>query len=285
MKDMTKNVVNMLKISEHQFDQLYIRFLLVWHVKADTGYGSNNFLPGFFPVPQKNEYIAVRTVAGEGVIELANGAAVFTLTENTFICVKRLDITYVFCSKDHWDFEWYLFETTDASHITLNQIRTVCRTETERRISEDCFRSIGSDVYHQALYSQHLFQSLLALWHTDGIENALLRETNITSILNFTIDKLSLKVTVLEIANMLNMSEQKLRRMFITYVGMPPKRYMEERRLANALELLEATTLTVKEIAEKCGFFDSCHFHRCFKKKIGYSPKMARGNAPTSKDI
>ena len=58
-------------------------------------------------------------------------------------------------------------------------------------------------------------------------------------------------------------------RLFKQSVGTTPHAYLTDIRLRNAKMLLESTTLSTAEIAEKCGFESVSHFQVLFKKKTG----------------
>jgi len=268
------NIQNGLSNIDWKFDEPLPRLLDMWRVSVDVDYDSETFAQVHFNNPKDNDYAALRTLSGEGVIHTRNGE-VITLTANTFITVKESELIRWYCKVPPWSFEWYSFEIDNDLQIAPNHLRSVIRTETERRMCEECFANIGSEFYNQARYAQYLFHSLFALWHIEDMHSSL-REKNIEYILKYAIAELSINLTIPKIAEKLNMSEQTLRRVFVTNTGMSPKRYIEEKRLKTAFDLLEATTMTVKEIAEQCGFCDSCHLSRCFKKRFGCSPKDAR---------
>lgn len=63
-----------------------------------------------------------------------------------------------------------------------------------------------------------------------------------------------------------------LRRLFRAAYGLPPHRYWMRRRLDAARELLRQTSLPLKEIAQRCGFYDEYHFSRKFKSAQGVPP-------------
>lgn len=73
-------------------------------------------------------------------------------------------------------------------------------------------------------------------------------------------------------------SQSGLQRAFYQHCGMAPKAYLTKLRVSKALELLAENTLTVKEIAFRCGFSDEKFFSRVIKKKYGFSPTQMRKN-------
>ena len=263
---------NILNTAIRQIDEPKIKLLRIWQIEQELGFDSAEFTNK--RATNHNEYLAVRTAAGEGVFQMTNGEEL-TATAHTVIIAKLTELHRWYCTKADWICESYTFEAEDASHLNTNRVLSVFITETERRIRNDCFTYLGRDSHQEAAYAQNLFKSLLMLWHIEP-ERQSIRDTNIEYILDYATNMASSKITVSEIADNLNMSKQKLRRMFITYTGLTPKQYIEEKRMKAAFDLLEASTMTIKEIAFRCGFYDQFYFNRRFKEKFGYPPKMVR---------
>lgn len=65
-------------------------------------------------------------------------------------------------------------------------------------------------------------------------------------------------------------------RLFSAYTGMPPGEYQAECRLKLARHLLRSSDLSIKEIAEQCGFEYSSDFIRFFKKHTKMTPHRFR---------
>lgn len=80
------------------------------------------------------------------------------------------------------------------------------------------------------------------------------------------------RVRVKELARAAACSPTHLRRLFRTGLGISPKRYLLERRLQRAAELLRSTDHTVQQVAEACGFESLSYFHRRFKTRFGCTP-------------
>ncbi|HEX2616368.1 MAG TPA: AraC family transcriptional regulator [Flavobacteriales bacterium] len=59
--------------------------------------------------------------------------------------------------------------------------------------------------------------------------------------------------------------------------GMPPGRWVRQRRLERAHTLLGSGTLQVSEVAFQCGFENLSHFSRAFKETYGTTPATVRG--------
>jgi transcriptional regulator GlxA family with amidase domain len=84
------------------------------------------------------------------------------------------------------------------------------------------------------------------------------------------------KLSVSKMAQLVNLSPSHLHRLFKSETGKTPAIYLKDRRMKKAQELLESTTLSVKEVARKVGVSDDSHFVRDFKKALGLTPARYR---------
>jgi AraC-like DNA-binding protein len=75
-----------------------------------------------------------------------------------------------------------------------------------------------------------------------------------------------------KLARSLGVSYTWFRRMFTEHTGLSPHQYRIQIRLGRARTLLSETTLTVKEVAYRCGFESEHYFSRLFKRKTGLAP-------------
>ena len=71
-------------------------------------------------------------------------------------------------------------------------------------------------------------------------------------------------------------STRHFSRAFRQSMGMPPHRWLLQRRVEKARGLLKEGTLTMSEIAAVCGFADQSHFTRVFSLITGVSPSAWR---------
>jgi AraC family transcriptional regulator len=63
-----------------------------------------------------------------------------------------------------------------------------------------------------------------------------------------------------------------LRKLFHMHEGCSPKQYLEAIRYENAVRLLLHSDLSLRTIAEVCGYSDEFHFSKVFKKTAGQAP-------------
>jgi AraC family transcriptional regulator of arabinose operon len=86
-------------------------------------------------------------------------------------------------------------------------------------------------------------------------------------------------LAVTDLARRVNLSRSRLTHLFRAEVGCSPARYLREARLDRARQLVEQTSLSIKEIMARVGFNDPSHFTRDFSKRHGASPRKIRARA------
>jgi AraC-like DNA-binding protein len=80
------------------------------------------------------------------------------------------------------------------------------------------------------------------------------------------------EISLKSLAGECGLSVRHFARGFRLAVGVPPHRWLMERRVERAKELLETRALPLTDIASFCGFADQSHFTRVFKNMVGKSP-------------
>jgi len=79
-----------------------------------------------------------------------------------------------------------------------------------------------------------------------------------------------------KLAELAHASESHFIRMFRRALGRTPARHVQERRVSLAAELLMRTSLSIDEIAERCGFANRYHFSRVFAQRMANPPARFR---------
>jgi transcriptional regulator GlxA family with amidase domain len=83
-------------------------------------------------------------------------------------------------------------------------------------------------------------------------------------------------VPLAELARACKLSPGHFARAFRQATGQPPHRWLMEQRIEKAKQLLVDTTLSLAQIAQRCGFADQSHFTRVFVQLVQSSPGQWR---------
>jgi AraC-like DNA-binding protein len=79
-----------------------------------------------------------------------------------------------------------------------------------------------------------------------------------------------------DIAGVLGLSPSYFARAFLKTTGLPPHRWLLQRKLLRAKQLLRGTSLPLTEISSTCGFADQSHFTRVFGRTERLTPARWR---------
>ncbi len=78
------------------------------------------------------------------------------------------------------------------------------------------------------------------------------------------------------LAAVVNLSRSHYTTLFRRVTGYAPLRYLNHLRMQRAVQLLDTTNLSIKEISEQLGFSDQFYFSRAFSKMHGHAPSEHR---------
>jgi two-component system response regulator YesN len=80
------------------------------------------------------------------------------------------------------------------------------------------------------------------------------------------------ELSVEDLARAVNLSSSYLAHLFKAETGVSLFQYLKSLRMRKAKELLETTFLSIKQIRNRVGVKDKCHFARDFKRTYGLTP-------------
>jgi AraC-like DNA-binding protein len=89
-------------------------------------------------------------------------------------------------------------------------------------------------------------------------------------------ENLSMQVSLGKVAEECGLSVRHLARAFRQSTGVPPHRWLLDRRVERAKELLPDAKLSLSDVALACGFGDQSHFTRTFTAAVRLSPGVWR---------
>ena len=106
--------------------------------------------------------------------------------------------------------------------------------------------------------------------------NALMSGYTLRRVTNYIEDNLTKDLTLAEIAAVAHMSPHYFSRAFRKCTGIPPHRYVIDRRIEKAKTLLSDNYLPLVEVGLSVGFQNQSHFTTLFHKRTGVTPKVYR---------
>lgn len=83
-------------------------------------------------------------------------------------------------------------------------------------------------------------------------------------------------IAVTELAAALAMSARTLARRIAAATGLSPIRFVQRRRVLQAANLIETTSMTVEEVAERVGYGDATALRKVVKRELGITPAALR---------
>jgi AraC family transcriptional regulator len=99
----------------------------------------------------------------------------------------------------------------------------------------------------------------------------------ISRVHEYCLKNMSRAVSVNDMAKCAGYSRYHFTRLFKEHTGSSPQYFMNELRIRIAIQLLQTEQLSVKEIAQRCGFEDVSYFCKIFRKFQKVSPNEFRG--------
>lgn len=103
-------------------------------------------------------------------------------------------------------------------------------------------------------------------------DNEYANSGRIRQVQEFVKQNYSRKISLKEISALVNMSQSSFNRFIKKRTGKTFVEYMNDQRIAYAIDLLIKTDMSVGEIAYKCGFNNIANFNRLFKKFKNTTP-------------
>ena len=117
-----------------------------------------------------------------------------------------------------------------------------------------------------SLYDKRIFQ---VAFQSKQVSSSPKR--NLTRLLN---NSDTLKLSISDLANLSGRSTSTFTRDFKAIYDIPPKQWLQNKRLDRAYEQLTKTELTVTHVAADLGYENVSHFIKSFKEKYKITPKQ-----------
>ncbi|MFR3225736.1 MAG: helix-turn-helix domain-containing protein [Blautia massiliensis (ex Durand et al. 2017)] len=169
------------------------------------------------------------------------------------------------------------FDTSVPTHTNLlrpgGAVGAQLRAEVERLYKQRTSRAYGSDLLAQgALVELLVGLNRMAEERSDSGPAGASDEA-VDAVLHYINEHFSEPLTLDELAARFFISKYHLLRKFDAQVGTTVHRYILQKRLINAKQLL-AGGVPPSQVCQYCGFGDYANFYRAFKTEYGQTPRQ-----------
>ena len=221
------------------------------------------------------------TISGAIALEWKGERRLIRSGEGMLLSVPEDHCYFLPPESDHWDSVYLNFTGRDCRRL-IGDIRQAWGShfpvapaaETLRlahgRLEELAAGKVFSPYEATAFATRFLMTLAEELAGTNPAEPAFLETIRLAV-------KRDPTISVKKMCRISGYSKLYFERLFKRLTGMTPAAYLQQQRLAHALELLRHTSQPVYEIAAACGFRDSAYFCRVFRRKFGMPPGSRRG--------
>lgn len=150
-------------------------------------------------------------------------------------------------------------------------------------------RLIHFEMQRQGEYSSSLMNHYNSIIIIKVTEKCNTMRENKFGILDYAVNYINLNymnnISVKELASFVGYSYDYFRKIFLEYMKISVKDYIEKVKFHNAQELLFNSDKNIKSIAYRCGYSSPAHFCMIFKKKTGHSPYSVRKKGITNQQL
>jgi AraC-like DNA-binding protein len=226
------------------------------------------------------------TLAGSGVLELDNRILSLTAGSLMLALVPGRHSYYLPKDSVSWEFVYFVIYGREALRIlaiverAMGNVLVLRDGGTVIKTMHSSLRFFNANrdsitAFDNSRYAYDLCLSLAGecFSHPDGGQ-----ESRFLEVKKFIKDNLHRDVSVSEMAVIASLSRSHFTRLFTESEGLTPNTYLEDLRLKTATQLLRTGTMSVKETAFACGYYDVNYFCRVFKRRMGITPGEFRMN-------
>jgi AraC-like DNA-binding protein len=205
-----------------------------------------------------------------------------TLCQHLIYYIVKVDLNFLLSSQVDFCQTKYINPLLQGrirfqNHITQNdqlaeQIQQIVKEYNQQEIG--CELAIKEHIYHIIVLLLRQYQQ--ERFHNNGYDRQQKAMHHLRTVLEYIDQHYNENISLTQLANLANMSNQHFCRIFKSITGKRPVDYINYLRINKAVMLLSETNLNISEVAMAVGFDDSNYFSRLFKKYQKTSPSAMR---------
>lgn len=174
----------------------------------------------------------------------------------------------------------------EQEEINLNSLELIERFGNFDRILQYFSLSLLEEIKRPGLADSLYLESLINLLIIHLLRHHSACDPNINRVserpstsriqqaIDYIRDCLTQKITVADLAAIVNLSPYHFSRVFQQEVGLTPHQYLIRYRVEEAKRILSGKKQAIAEVAQQVGFADQSHLTRHFKQVVGVTPKQ-----------
>ncbi len=262
---------------------LYTRLFSAGYLKVDQWWPATDLLRGFWRL-YLNEQDGAELHVGDTRFPLPEGRLVLVPPGLDFRIVLQHPLSQLFVQ-----FEFLGWPPEAARELLPTPLVLPpddLRDALARRLREELGRASRLSPVHSARVKALVHLSIAAALEALPAERArrVLRihegQGELLAVLHYIDEHLTEPMSNARLAEIAQSSESRFIRRFREATGRTPARYVQERRLERASELLVSTEYSIDRIAEATGFANRYYFTRVFTQRMGLPPGRYRSERP-----
>jgi len=193
------------------------------------------------------------------------------------------DVSIIKSNMENFDEEvFYMFNVQSRNRITPFREGHPVYPTLSHYMSESYDEYVSKDVCYKLPIRANIYLMFTALLRyycgsKDESERMVYHNVlRLEPVLTYISEHYCEKITVTELADMINVSPDYFTKMFRDSIGRTPIEYINGLRVNRAMELLFKSEKSMADIADEIGFCNPNYFHKIFKQYMDLSPLAYR---------
>ena len=214
----------------------------------------------------------------------------FNVIKNSYLIIKPQTPSFYKGEKENFINDWFYFNLNEKD-IEILQKRGIVFDqpvllnnidELSNIIHRIAFELFSSELYHsdiQSLYTQIFFYELARIIQSKDIispDFLATKNDKLTYLRTRIFQEPAFFSSIEEMADFMNLSRSGFQHLYTKVFGHNVMQDVISARIEKSKNLLKTSSLTINEIASKCGYKTEYHFMRQFKEKNGCTPSEYR---------
>jgi AraC family transcriptional regulator, arabinose operon regulatory protein len=232
------------------------------------------------------ETVFIYCAQGNGWCEMA-GTRHEVTKDQLLVIPPNTPHSYGAAKREPWTIHWFHIVGTNVP-IYLDKLEVTAQKPLVRLTGDVRFFSPFEDVLDWLEHGstlKHLTYATHALWHLMGVilhhKEEVSRDQvdgreRVARSIEFMKKHLQEPLHIETLAAVVKLSRSHYTSLFVRVMGYAPLRYLNHLRMHRAVQLLNTTNLSIKEISDRLGFSDQFYFSRAFSKMHGHAPSEHR---------